>query len=121
MGNIYTYLSNVKDDNTLKKGRDYYIYKNLKYIWQFPLDWAQSHTQGTGPVDCGNCAYYGTTADKLFVGYCLSCAKLYNYERGIGFDYGFEEPRHLKKSAYTTYLHDVNKDLLVPQDYDVFL
>ena len=41
----------------------------IKYAATFAY---RDHKPGTGPFDCGNCAYFGIKNDE-FYGYCLNC------------------------------------------------
>lgn len=85
---------------------DYYVINGIKYDSHFPQEWATNHrdfAQGddpcdldyvteTGPESCGNCESYGSLRG-VFVGYCMNCAREYNFTRGKGFvdDYTDEE------------------------------
>ena len=94
-----------------------YILDNVAYDIRFPLNWAL-HPEKThegficGPSYCQNCFKYGTYKG-VFIGYCLICAAVYNYERGNGFINCGEEiasTEYPDTSAWNTYLYDVNRD-----------
>ena len=91
----------------------YYTYNNELYAPTFPVEWAQNHLEKTGPEYCIRCKIYGHW-NGVFVGYCSACATDYNGERGNGFIfYGEEkgdneENKENTKSAFNTYLKDVD-------------
>lgn len=80
---------------------------NGEYDNRFPNQWRESHAEGTGPEECGNCNAYGTI-NGVFVGYCANCAQyVYNGERGRGFiDNGVEvdDEDIVGDSVFETYL-----------------
>ena len=83
---------------------EYYVIDGIKYDAHFPQEWATDHKdfpQGypyeeflatTGPEKCLNCESYGNLRG-VFVGYCMNCAREYEFKRGSGFcfDYSHEE------------------------------
>lgn len=96
-----------------------YLYYNFWYCNAFPLEWAQSHLDGTGPNDCLNCADFGCVAGGVFIGYCANCA-IHDYEgaRGRGFmgdgeEYTGEDSLDYP-SAFDTYLEGINIDGISP-------
>jgi hypothetical protein len=97
---------------------DKYLYDNFWYYRTFPLEWAQSHLDETGPNYCENCADYGCVSG-VFIGYCANCA-IYVYEgaRGRGFmgdGEEFTDPPALDyPSAFDTYLEGINIDGITP-------
>jgi hypothetical protein len=97
---------------------DKYLYDNFWYCKTFPLEWAQSHLDGTGPNCCMNCADFGCVFG-VFIGYCANCA-IHDYEgvRGRGFmgdgeEYSGEDSLDYP-SAFDTYLKDINVDDITP-------
>ncbi len=95
-----------------------YTIRNVLYFGLFPKEWAEYYIEGTGPENCLNCYSYGMICG-CFALYCTNCASLYdNYERGYGVIDSFLEntnmPNYLiEKSAYKTYLRDINFKNLV--------
>ena len=94
-----------------------YILDNVAYDIRFPLNWAL-HPEKThegficGPSYCQNCFKYGTYKG-VFIGYCVICAAVYNYERGNGFINCGEEiasTEYPDTSAWNTYLYGVNRN-----------
>ena len=90
----------------------YYSYNEELYAPTFPLEWAQTHKEESGPNNCLNCAYFGMW-NGVFIGYCANCAcYCYNYERGNGFiDLKVElsnEDTKIENSVFETYLKDIN-------------
>jgi hypothetical protein len=102
-------------------GNEYYSIENqhnsegerVIYIGGFPLEWALSHESETGPVECENCAYHGTT-NGVFVGYCVNCAQYtYHGQRGLGFEgRGVETPGGQGESVFSTYLSPISSNML---------
>lgn len=95
----------------------YYVLDNVAYDIHFPLNWAL-HPEKThdgficGPSYCQNCLKYGSY-NRVFIGYCVTCAAAYNYERGNGFIYCGEEiasKEYPDTSVWNTYLYGVNQD-----------
>lgn len=103
----------------------YYSYDDELYASTFPEEWVENHLDGTGPKECGNCAYYGSW-NGVFIGYCCNCA-IHDYcgTRGRGFihpghelvasrdvsgdDWMSEDESNQEiPSAFDTYLKDVN-------------
>ena len=83
---------------------NYYLYKGKLYTGTFPLKWVKSCLPETGPEECPNCEEYGSW-NGVFIGYCPSCAQLYNGKRGSGFcSYGVEQDETDMYSASQTYL-----------------
>ena len=99
----------------------YYSYDEELYCGTFPEEWAENHLPGTGPLECGNCAWFGSW-NGVFLGYCANCANYdYNGERGRGFidcgkENGAEEVQHFP-SAFDTYLKDINPDDVGDKDF----
>lgn len=61
-----------------------YSYDNELYHRNFPQDWAITHEPGSGPKECGNCAFFGSFGGHFFA-YCANCAEYkYNFQRGPG-------------------------------------
>lgn len=91
---------------------DIYLYQGAWYHKNFPVIWAMTHENGTGPSQCSNCADYGCV-NHVFIGYCANCADYYyDGERGKGFiDNGIEFDENDFESAFDTYLSgvDINK------------
>ena len=100
---------------------DRYLYDYQWYHIKFPLQWAMSHSEGTGPSQCGNCVECGYFRG-VFIGYCASCANFdYHGTRGRGFvKAGVEVDKDIADkfdipiydgeyvSAFDTYLKDVD-------------
>lgn len=60
-----------------KKGKYYTTTEGgLLYDSHFPVEWALSHYDLTGPEECGNCKAYGSL-NGVFVHYCACCAPKY--------------------------------------------
>ena len=108
-----------------------YKINGVSYIRQFPVEWAISHLPNTGPKECSKCKIYGSynpaclddnpeshnSDGGVFLGYCVGCAKLYNYERGVGFIDTFIEHDSLNgNSASQTYLYCIREFLLEMED-----
>ena len=97
------------------------MYDEELYTFGFPMEWAMNHSPGSGPKECGNCAWYGSW-NGVFIGYCANCAEdAYNGERGRGFiNFGeendAEEVQHFP-SAFDTYLKNVNMDEIGDKDF----
>ena len=85
-----------------------YMLDECHYDVNFPLQYALSHIEGTGPMECGNCYDYGSWRG-VFIGYCVNCAYHYNYTRGRGFIYyGIENFISEGISVFDTYLKGVS-------------
>jgi hypothetical protein len=85
-----------------------YYFDGCHYEINFPLHYAVSHLEETGPKECANCKDFGSWRG-LFIGYCANCAHMYDYTRGRGFyAYGFEDTIDRGESAFDTYLKDVS-------------
>jgi len=108
--------------------RQYYSYDGQLYTRTFPIEWAENHLPGTGPEECGNCAWFGSW-NGVFIGYCANCVYEYTGERGCGFaDCGVEleiyqykdehsenADKHLR--AFDTYLKDIKLDDIGDKDF----
>jgi hypothetical protein len=113
-----------------KHYKNYYVYNNVFYCLTFPKEWASSHLPNSGPSECELCQKVGFW-NGAFIGYCVKCADIYNFERGMGFiDIGEEniyenyyikqkkeknpikidKNTFMEKSAFSTYLKNVNPD-----------
>ena len=91
---------------------NFYNYDGELYTATFPQKWASSHAQGSGPVECVNCRFYGCW-NGVFIGYCINCANnpLYEGRRGRGMmSQGIELYNTKTKniSMYDSYFKDVN-------------
>jgi len=85
-----------------------YLYANQWYHENFPLEWAQSHEDHTGPEHCLNCSYFGSI-HGIFIGYCANCAiHVYEGARGRGFVGDGQEDSGDFPSAFDTYLEGVD-------------
>ena len=96
-----------------RKGKKcYYSYDDELYAATFPEEWVENHLDGTGPKDCGNCAFYGSW-NGVFIGYCCNCA-IHDYygTRGRGFIHQghelMDDSNQEIPSAFDTYLKYVN-------------
>ena len=101
---------------------DKYLYDHQWYHVNFPKKWAVNHSDGTGPGQCNNCAFYGSI-NGIFIGYCSNCAIYdYNGTRGRGFiDNGIENNSDINvESAFDTYLKGIDIHSIRPicQDED---
>jgi len=99
----------------------YYSYDEELYCGTFPENWVEDCLEGTGPKECGNCAYYGSW-NGVFLGYCTNCAQyVYNGERGRGFiDIGKEcdyNPEVCGPSVFDTYLKGLYPDEVGDKDF----
>jgi hypothetical protein len=99
----------------------YYSYDEELYCGTFPENWVEDCLEGTGPKECGNCAYYGSW-NGVFLGYCANCAQyVYNGERGQGFiDIGKEcdyNPNVNGPSVFDTYLKGLVPDDVGDKDF----
>jgi hypothetical protein len=99
----------------------YYSYDEELYCGTFPENWVENCLEGTGPKECGNCAYYGSW-NGVFLGYCTNCAQYaYNGERGHGFiDIGKECDYNLEvcgPSVFDTYLKGLHPDEVGDKDF----
>jgi hypothetical protein len=99
----------------------YYSYDEELYCGTFPENWVEDCLEGTGPKECGNCAYYGSW-NGVFLGYCANCAQfMYNGERGRGFiDIGKEcdyNPEVCGPSVFDTYLKGLYPDEVGDKDF----
>ena len=95
-----------------------YLYNGQWHHEKFPLEWAKSHIEETGPNECLNCSDYGSI-HCVFIGYCANCA-VYIYEgsRGRGFmgdgkEYTSEFALGVP-SAFDTYLEGININDITP-------
>ena len=62
----------------------FYDYNGQKYSICFPIEWATTHFEKTGPLECINCLHYGCT-DDVFTTYCINCQEYeYNFTRVPG-------------------------------------
>jgi len=87
-----------------------YSHKGELYSSLFPICFADSHLENTGPNDCLYCKEIGSW-NGVFIGYCVNCAISYNYSRGMGFVYcGKEIDSDDPRSAKNTYLKNSNWD-----------
>lgn len=95
----------------------YYFYDGELYTKTFPFIWAKTHINGTGPKHCNLCKTYGSW-NGVFVGYCVWCAEMYNFDRGFGFEKGVQYGEYNTytsndnycKSAANTYMKKVPLD-----------
>ena len=55
----------------------FYIHNGQKYITSFPTTLFPLKSD-TGPQECKNCEFYGTTQDGVFVGFCANCNHSYD-------------------------------------------
>jgi len=55
----------------------FYIHNGQKYITSFPTTLFPLKSD-TGPQECKNCEFYGTTQDGVFVGFCENCNHSYD-------------------------------------------
>jgi hypothetical protein len=99
----------------------YYSYDEELYCGTFPENWVEDCLEGTGPKECGNCAYYGSW-NGVFLGYCANCAQyVYDGERGQGFiDIGKEcdyNPEVCGPSVFDTYLKGLMPDDVGDKDF----
>jgi hypothetical protein len=98
----------------------YYSYDEELYCGTFPTMWAETHAEGTGPKECGNCAYYGSW-NGVFLGYCANCAYVYNGERCRGLiEVGIENDDNEVldfPSIFDTYLEGVSLDDVGDTDF----
>jgi hypothetical protein len=61
----------------MQKGMpNFYEYNGQKYSLNFPVYWASTHHEGSGPEECGNCNTYGCD-DGIFKQYCTNCQNEY--------------------------------------------
>ena len=98
---------NPNEDNTL-----YRIINGIKYINNFPQEWIDQELDECGPRNCINCLHIGTYK-TIFIGYCIPCAELYNFERGNGLlETGKEVQGNPETSIWNTYLENVNLENL---------
>lgn len=83
------FLSDPNVSSTSSSSPMFYEHNNVKYIHTFPEEWATSHVQGTGPIDCKSCKDWGMW-NGIFLGYCKKCANCpytYGGSRGSGFHF----------------------------------
>ena len=99
---------------------DHYLYDGTWYYHKFPVDWAKTHLENTGPKNCMNCAEYGTLHQgTIFLGYCVNCARFaYKCTRGHGF-VGEGEESEVGPAARSTYLQDVVLEDIPPLLCDI--
>ena len=92
---------------------EYYKFNGIYYDIHFPIDWVfqtpsfvSNENIVFGPETCFNCfecGYY----NGVFIGYCVSCARLINYERGNGLiGNGIENQGNEQKSIWNVYLQN---------------
>ena len=97
---------------------DKYLYESYWYFGTFPIEWAKTHIEGTGPVECDTCVTQGSILDgTVFLGYCIRCAQtVYDGTRGRGFQApGIESAEHASvPSAFDTYLEGVDPFSIEP-------
>lgn len=97
---------------------EYYNFNGVNYDIHFPIDWvfhqptchlnSDDDTTPFGPETCSNCFEHGYF-QGVFIGYCVNCASLCNYERGNGMMVnGIEYPG--QKSIWDLYLQNVSLD-----------
>jgi hypothetical protein len=61
----------------MQKGMpNYYEYNGQKYSVCFPVEWATTHIEGTGPMECHICNAYGSD-NGIFKKYCEYCISQY--------------------------------------------
>jgi len=121
-----------------KNQRDqYYIYDDELYCLTFPEEWATNHAPNTGPNECDMCKHLGSW-NGVFIGYCVECAEVYEFNRGVGFveigkqntyeHYYMQQKQQknkkiptpisitinkntfVEKNAFNTYLKNINPD-----------
>jgi hypothetical protein len=93
----------------------YYNLNNINYDIHFPIEWAlddelyyceeDKKSYMCGPVKCMNCKTNGYY-NGVFIGYCCSCAKLLNYERGNGMIYNGIEVNDI--NCNSLYIDSIN-------------
>lgn len=95
-------------------GNEYYTIKrddgeHVLYAGTFPVEWALSHEEGTGPNDCDNCLCFGSK-DGVFLGYCSNCADyIYEGRRGKGIYFNLKEcSTDNGDSIFDTYLNGID-------------
>jgi hypothetical protein len=94
-------------------------YRGFIYVKEFPEEWILNELPGTGR-ECQYCVGKVWRDGRamwrnIVIGYCVNCAKYkYNYERGPGFFGNGAEVEWLcpEKSAYKTYLKDIDLETL---------
>ena len=74
-------------DLFMGENRNYYYYDGELYTKTFPLVWARTHFDGTGPGSCKYCKQNGSW-NGVFVAYCCKCAEIYKFTRGYGIRHG---------------------------------
>lgn len=74
-------------DLFMGENRNYYYYDGELYTKTFPLIWARTHFDGTGPTSCKYCKQNGSW-NGVFVAYCCKCAEIYKFTRGYGIRHG---------------------------------
>jgi len=95
---------------------DKYLYQGAWYHRNFPVIWAMTHEDESGPSLCANCADYGCI-NNVFIGYCANCADYkYDGQRGRGFiDNGIEiDDFESAVSAFDTYLIGIDINQIKP-------
>ena len=98
---------NLNEDNSL-----YRSINGIKYINNFPQEWIHQELDECGPRNCINCLHVGTYK-TIFIGYCIPCAELYEFERGNGLlETGKEVQGNPETSIWNTYLENVNLENL---------
>jgi len=113
----YCIVTSHEDEPFYYQGK--YLLNKFWYHENFPMEWARNHEEGTGPIDCANCAHFGSI-NGIFISYCCNCANyVYNFKRGRGFiDIGEEEKiTNISKkcsSVFDTYLKDVDINTIEP-------
>jgi hypothetical protein len=62
----------------MQKGMpNYYEYNGHKYSLWFPVEWAVTHIEGTGPQYCNLCKNFGCD-NEIFKKYCDKCSEHYS-------------------------------------------
>jgi hypothetical protein len=109
----YKYQSN----RTMQKGMpNFYEYNGQRYSVCFPVEWATTHIEGTGPEECHICNIYGCDND-IFKSYCQHCSEQYSDNpRNTG-----EESRDLSIHNHEQFDYDYDNDndmSIIPDDTD---
>jgi len=90
---------------------------NHNYIDSYDEDWFHdANYEHAGPEHCEDCRTYGSIVQdniKIFIGYCVTCAEKFDFNRGPGF-YGFEYETLARSYEYPEYLlHNNYKNIII--------
>lgn len=85
---------------------NFYEFNHQKYSVCFPLEWATTHLESTGPNECKNCKIYGCDND-IFKQYCYNCQEYIYHGSRISKEYCQSSVNMYKYESNKTSFEDI--------------